>query len=199
MRAAIGVRVHSGWAALVAVAGPAGSPEVIERRRLELVEGSLPKQPYHAAEAMLGKVGLGAAEDLITRAAARAGRMARDGMAAAVADLAGRGYAAAGCGILIASGRVLPGVAGILASHALIHSAEGELYREAVAAGARESRLAVVRIRERDVRTRGEAALGIPAERLAVTLVGMGKALGAPWTEDQKLAALAAWLVLAGP
>ncbi len=198
MRTALGIRVHSGWAALVAVAGPVASPVVIERRLLELVDSSIPKQPYHAAEAMLGKAGLAAAEELIARAVERSGRLARDAVAAVVANLAGQGYAAKGCGILMASGRALPGVGGILASHALIHSAEGDLYRHAVARAAGDANLAVERIREKEVRSRAEEALGIPAGRLGVTLTDLGKPMGAPWTEDQKLAALAAWLVLAG-
>ena len=190
MRAALGVRVHSGWAALIAIAGPAAAPEVIERRRLELADGSMPKQPYHAAEALLGKAGLAAAEALIARAAERTGRMARDAIGAVAADLARRGYEVSGCGILASSGRALPGAAGILASHALIHSAEGELYRQAVADAAGEAKLEVVRIRERDVRVR--------AGGLTATLAAMGKRTGPPWTEDQKLATLAAWLVLEG-
>jgi len=48
---AIGIRVHSGWGALVAVAGDAGAPEVIERRRVEIIDRKKPgaMQPYHFA------------------------------------------------------------------------------------------------------------------------------------------------------
>ena len=49
---AVGFRAHSGWAAVVSLAGPPASPTVVDRRRIELadaaIEGS--KQPYHEAE-----------------------------------------------------------------------------------------------------------------------------------------------------
>ena len=52
--AAIGVRVHSGWGALVAVAGQHGSEEILERRKVVIID---PKavgviQPYHYVEEM---------------------------------------------------------------------------------------------------------------------------------------------------
>ena len=50
--AALGFRAHSGWAALVAVAGTPQSGQVLLRRRIELADPKVPgsKQPYHAAE-----------------------------------------------------------------------------------------------------------------------------------------------------
>ena len=36
--AALGLRAHSGWAALVVVAGPRSSPAVVDRRRIELID-----------------------------------------------------------------------------------------------------------------------------------------------------------------
>ena len=51
-RAAIGIRAHSGWAAVVAVAGDSGEVRVIDRRRIIVVDSDGPraKQPYHFAE-----------------------------------------------------------------------------------------------------------------------------------------------------
>ena len=37
-RAAIGVRVHSGWGALVAVSGKPGAEEIVERSRVEITD-----------------------------------------------------------------------------------------------------------------------------------------------------------------
>ena len=48
--AAFGVRSHSGWAVLVAVAGAPAEPAVIGRQRIELTGEGHPKQPYHEAE-----------------------------------------------------------------------------------------------------------------------------------------------------
>ena len=48
----LGFRAHSGWAALVAVGGSAGSPTAIVRRRIELADPAIAGsvQPFHAAE-----------------------------------------------------------------------------------------------------------------------------------------------------
>src|SRR5947209_4124817 len=43
--AVLGLRAHSGWAALVALAGPADAPQVVDRRRIEMAEGEEAKQP----------------------------------------------------------------------------------------------------------------------------------------------------------
>ncbi len=37
--AALGFSVHTGWAALVALSGPADAPQVVDRRRIELIDG----------------------------------------------------------------------------------------------------------------------------------------------------------------
>ena len=51
-RAAIGVRMHSGWGALVVVSNNAGTVEVIERRRIATTTPGTPgaNQPYHFAK-----------------------------------------------------------------------------------------------------------------------------------------------------
>ena len=44
------MKAHSGWAALVVAGKRDGDFEVVDRRRIELVEDEWAKQPYHAAE-----------------------------------------------------------------------------------------------------------------------------------------------------
>ncbi len=50
-RAALGVRMHSGWGVLVGVCGDSDSVEVLERRRIVVIDPTMPgaKQPYHYA------------------------------------------------------------------------------------------------------------------------------------------------------
>src|SRR5260370_3090211 len=57
IHAALGFRAHSGWAALVAIAGASRSPAIVERGRLELADPRDPhaKQPYHAAAQLVLK------------------------------------------------------------------------------------------------------------------------------------------------
>jgi len=87
----------------------------------------------------------------------------------------------------------------ILASHALIHTADGEHFRDALAAASEGHRLPVTRIREKELWARAEAALRRPAKDLQAAVAAWGKALGPPWTQDQKLSALGAWTALAHP
>jgi hypothetical protein len=51
-RASLGLRAHSGWAALVALSGSSESVGVVARRRIETADSSIrgSKQPFHAAE-----------------------------------------------------------------------------------------------------------------------------------------------------
>jgi hypothetical protein len=55
VKLALGLRAHSGWAALVAVAAREGAPLLVDRRRIELIDEAdsfWAKQPYHAAEGL---------------------------------------------------------------------------------------------------------------------------------------------------
>jgi hypothetical protein len=193
-KAALGLRAHSGWAALVAVAGTRSSIEVVDRRRIELSASKTPgpKQPYHEAEGQK----LDKARQIVTHYAEEAGRLATEELRAVLADLKTRGHSVAGCGLLLASGRPLPALESILASHALIHSADGELFRDALADAAKKHRLNLVRAREKEVVAEAASRLRLEPAALQRCVAGLGKTLGPPWTQDQKLAAIAAWLAL---
>jgi hypothetical protein len=70
--------------------------------------------------------------------------------------------------ILAASGRPLPPLESVLASHALIHTADGEHFREALAAASDGHRLPVTRIREKELLDAGpeaERARGLDGAR----------------------------------
>ena len=193
--AAIGARVHSGWAALVAVTGERDTLEVIDRRRIVItdpkMEGAV--QPYHAVEGL----DLPAAEKHLTKCMAESSRLASSAIGEMSEELRTREYRIAGCAILLASGRPLPELAGILASHAMIHVAEGEFYREIVGRACEEQGISVTGIRERDLEERVRAQFGGAATSVQKRIAGLGKSLGPPWTQDQKSAALAAAVVLA--
>ena len=195
-RVALGLRSHSGWAALVAVAGGSPEPQVVLRRRIELadaaIEGS--KQPYHEAEGKKPKE----AERIVTRCIESSRLLAREALRAVVDELRGRDHDVAGCGLLLASGRTLPeDVHAILASHALIHAAEGEMYRDVLRRASEHLSLRVTGVRERDVLARAAEATGRTASELQRRVAEMGRALGPPWRQDEKLATLVAWVALA--
>ena len=192
-RAAVGFRAHSGWAALVAVAGPLCSPIVIDRRRIELVEPGIPKQPYHAAE----KLGLKEAEKLVRRCTDTARILARQALRAVVDEMREKcRHDVVACGLLLGSGRPLTTLAATLASHALIHTAEGELFRDALRDASQHCGLPVTGVKERDLFTCAAAKLRVPAHELLRRVTEMGRTIGPPWAEDQKHAALVGWLAL---
>ncbi|HEX9303192.1 MAG TPA: hypothetical protein VGA31_01955 [Thermoanaerobaculia bacterium] len=189
------MRPHSGWSALVAVAGTPRSPEVLDRRRIEIadpaIKGSM--QPYHAAEGL----GLDRARKYLDRCEQGARRRAREGLKKALDDLRSDERQAVGCGMLFSSGRALPALPAILGSHALIHSADGEHFRDALREAASHFGLSVDGVREKEIWERASADLGIPIAELQRLVNAIGKTLGPPWTQDQKLAALSGWLALA--
>jgi hypothetical protein len=191
--AALGFRSHSGWAVLVAVAGPTAEPSVFVRRRVELSRRT-PRQPFHEAEGLP----FVAAESLIRRSTDEAHALADRAVREALAELRAAGYEPLTAGLLLASGRALPGLRDILASHAHIHAAEGELFRDVLRQASRRCGLRVAEVRERDLEELAARALRRSAAELGRRLAEWGKALGPPWTQDEKRAALVAWLALGG-
>ncbi len=101
------------------------------------------------------------------------------------------------CGLLLASGRPLPVLEKVLASHALIHTADGELFREALLHASNRCGLGDFRIKEKELLDRaGQVFRAKPKEPMR-RVTELGVALGSPWTQDEKFATLAAWLALA--
>lgn len=190
--AALGFRSHSGWAAFVAVAGPVAEPAAVVRRRIELSRRT-PRQPFHAAE---GRP-FAAAEDLIRRSTEEAADLAERAVREAVVELRAMGHELVASGLLLAAGRPLPGLREVLASHAFIHVAEGELFREVLREATRRCGLLLVEVRERELEDRAARSLRRSATELQRRVADWGRALGSPWTQDEKRAALVAWLALA--
>ena len=179
MRVALGFRAHSGWAAMVAVAGTTDAPRVLDRRRIVIADPDMPgsKQPYHAAEGLP----FAEAEALIRQALYSARALAVEAIAAAVKKLRSEGHQVVGCAVLTGSGKPLPELKKILSAHPQIHTAEGVMFREVLLWAAKKSRLPVIAVPEKSLDAKS-------LERIA----SLGKLIGPPWTQDQKFATLAA-------
>lgn len=193
-RAALGFRMHSGWGALVAVSNDGGL-EVIDRRHIVVAEASVPgsKQPYHYAENLEFKK----AEEYIARCSSASMQLALAAVRETLLQIKDSAYSIKGSAILMASGPTLPSLDRILASHALIHTAEGEFFRSIVHRACEQAGLQVTRFRERELEESTKRILGRQANQVTQCIARFGERLGAPWTQDEKLAALAAVLVLA--
>jgi hypothetical protein len=180
---------------VVVVTGDVDHLEVLIRSRVEMADPDLAgsKQPYHEVEGLP----LEEAEGRLERLRASAGTMAHDGIRALLDDIDRSNSAPRAAGILDSSGRKGDSLADVLASHALIHTADGNHFREALAEGCARCGLTVIRIRQRDLIDRAAATLRKSPAQLAATVRTIGRPLGAPWGADQKSAALLAWSMLA--
>ena len=194
-RAAIGFRVHSGWAALVAMCLEKGGGQVLLRGRPQLVETFTYefRQPYHTAE----KMSIENARAFVSRVESESRALAERTISDAKAELHKQGYELKAFAVLQAAGRPLPGLERILASHALIHTADGELFRDALTQACESSALRARPIKERELLAVAAKNLEVAPKKLAAQLTALGKPLGVPWSQDEKFAALAAWLALA--
>jgi hypothetical protein len=192
--AVMGFAPHSGWAAVVVLGGPPTNPHVLSRSRVEMADPRAPesRQPYHAVETL----GVEEAARRLDGYMAVAEAMAYAAVRALAKDLGGRGYRVTLVGVLESSGRKGSSLASILASHALIHTADGDHFRKALASGATRTGLTVTRVRAQDLEAQAEARLGRPVPRLREAVRELGRQVGPPWGADQKMAALLAWLLL---
>jgi hypothetical protein len=164
-RAAIGVRMHSGWGALVAVSISAGKVEVLERRRIAVTTPQTPRanQPYHFAE----NLELPEAEEFLGNCFEASKRLALTAVRDVVDELRRRQYRVVGSAVLLASGRPLPPLLTILASHALIHAAEGQFFRGALSKACEALDLSVTGFPERNLGEAFQTAFGKAAARMS--------------------------------
>ncbi len=100
------------------------------------------------------------------------------------------------CG-MIGTPHESPPLSAILASHARVHAAEGDLFRNALAAAARAVSVPLVAIPEKEVASETAHALHITPASLERRIAEIGNLAGPPWRADQKLASMAAMLALA--
>ncbi|MGZ4843710.1 MAG: hypothetical protein ACXVJ1_03335, partial [Candidatus Angelobacter sp.] len=156
--AAIGVSVHSRWGAVVAMAGGHGAEEVLDRRRLVIIDSKIAgaAQPYHYVK----KMEIRAAEKHLNKCAADSARLALEALTRVAAELRDRGFMLVASAILLSSARPLPSLEKILASHALIHTAEGEFFRQAFRGALERLEIPVTGIRARDLDDRAKKAFG---------------------------------------
>jgi len=196
---ALGFSVHTGWAALVAIARSGGANlTVLDRRRIGMLPVPLtPRQDayphvFHAAR----ELPLADAERFIRKAEEEARVRARDELATAVEGLRAAGHRVLEGAII--TGRESPSRAleEILQSHTLVHAAEGALFRAVIRGASEDLGLRVLQVPAPELVRRAARALGVLNEEVPELLTRIGRPLGPPWTADHKAATLAAVLAL---
>lgn len=191
MDVVLGLRPHTYWTPVVALTGDPGEPEVLTRQRVVFAAGSERGVYHQAAEETADAAGTLIAR---VRTAVQANATAGIGQ---IVDLLTRGGHRVRIAVAPTGGRRIPAqLAEIVRSHALQHAAEGEFYRDIVAAACTGLGLDVYRPVEGELAALACDRLGLDRTALASKLRAMGSALGTPWSEDQRLAVLAAWLHL---
>ena len=191
MDVALGFKPHTGWAVAVTVGGDASHPVVFDRRRVSLCPDDLPRQVYHHAQGLSPARAVRAVVDVEDAVDITSNHV--------LAELAEQ---ASAHGELVAVGivgepRDVPDLKRVLASHALLHLAEGELYRSALDEAAHERGLRVSLMHPKGTLELAASALGVTATALGATLTGLRRSLGPPWQADHREAAAAALVALA--
>jgi hypothetical protein len=190
---ALGIKCHTGWAAIVALAGPVDAAEVVAKRRIDMATTFDEGAVYHKGQ----ELPFERAESLIRSSEEKFERTARRALADLAAELRAAGCEPLRTGLVAGDGKALPPLSSILKSHALVHAAEGDLYRRVLLRASEGCRIPVVAIPGKEIESRAAAALGIAPARLGIRVAALGKAAGRPWARDQKESALAAWIALA--
>lgn len=190
MSCALGFRVKSGWAAVVLLAGPKSAPCVLDSRVIELSDPGVSdsRQPYHA--------GFGTAQTnvaKVNRLVRGIERFSRATIKTLLADYR-REHRIRGAGIVVPS---LTDPETIASPHMRAHANEGRLFRTVVADAAQHCHLPAAVVLERAVYERLGRALRRPALEVKGRVTELGEGVSR-WRAEQKVAAAAAWLVLAG-
>jgi hypothetical protein len=196
-KAAVGFRVHSGWAAVVAVSLERSAPVVLERKRVQLVNTFTYtfRQPYHTAE----KMSHAEARQFIAQVDKEAKQLAHRAIRGMQSELERLEINLTRGSLLLASGRPLPELSKILASHALIHTADGELFRGALSRACAQCGVEIIGIKEKELLECARQSLRVQPAALLRRVTELGKPFGSPWSRDEKFATLAAWLAAKAP
>jgi hypothetical protein len=179
---ALGVHSRTGSAEAVAVSVTRGVPALLGRWSLDLLHGD-ERQIFH----VVAGLPIAEAEPRVAAVVDLATAMAAD----RIAEITERVGPLGTVGVIVGDFPVPDSLAAIMASHTLMHAAEGALYRDALldaatAAGARAVGVS---------RTVASQRL---AGDLAGPVAGVGAEAGRPWRKEHKLATVAAILAAGG-
>jgi hypothetical protein len=191
IKSALGFRVKSGWAMAVLLSGTSSSPTVIDRRRVELADPSVPEstQPFHAGLDLPKPE----AAKTIGRLVKCVERFSTRQLAKLIKDYRAAGNRIVGGGITGGS-TIDPQT--IKNDHIRAHAEEGRLFRRVIQDGMKVAGLKVSVTAERDLFSKAVETLGISEGNVKTELTAMGKSIEGSWRSEEKAAALAAWMAL---
>ncbi|HSB11644.1 MAG TPA: hypothetical protein VLM38_19300 [Blastocatellia bacterium] len=191
--ASIGLRAKTGRAIAVVLSMPAGAPRFIRRTELSLTDPAVPAtgQPYH----VVMELPWGEATIAVRKINAKIEIIASKALARLVREVESEGLIVRSVGIAGAGNRDLEKIG---STHIRAHAAEGVLFRHALEVAAAHNKLSCRAFDERTIDDIAGADLKRPLAEVKNHLAEMGRIAGSPWRADEKAAATAAWLALAG-
>ena len=187
---AIGIEDHYAWANLVSVTISGSAELLLDRRRVELLDATLPASPYHRDTL---RMPMADAEQLVRHVRASASAHAK----AALASLLGN-LAPATCQVVAIRVPPLPqlpvSVAEAHADTAVTNRADGMIYHQALTDAAAQLGLRVVHFDKSTVIGLAAEARRITPGELERRLKALGVAHGPPWQKGHITAAAGAIL-----
>jgi len=175
----IGVSDHGGWAVLVTVACDG---TLLDRRRVELVDESLPKLPHHSEGQRLPLDEAVALVERVRVSAERHAALALDAVTMAVPRVVG--IALRNCP------QLPPTIAERIQNYWAQNNADWVMYRKVLASAAESRGWPVHWYDAKNVLDAASQALRV--ENLDAHFLRVRKAIGPPWDKDHKLAMAAA-------
>ncbi len=185
-----GVADHDGWAIFVSVSAHDGSPVVVDRRRVELIEPGLPKQPYEHETAGMNPTEAERLVQEVRESAVHCAERALSKLRSSLGSKLGAGRETVSIALRAAPLPRLPGsVAEAHASWHILMRADAMLYHDALCTAAASLGIKVARFPRGEERRRAADAMATTAERLDLFLSGLRASLGPPWQQDHQAAA----------
>ncbi len=192
-KVALGFRVKSGWASAVMLSGPSSTPTVVHARHIDLCDPTVPesRQPFHAVDEGQGE--LEQDEDRIEKRLQVVRHVTRQSIGKLLADCRASGWIPERAGI-VAGSLVEPST--IHSPHIRAHAMEGRLFRTVVDDAVRAHGLSCIVLGEKTAFAAAARQINRDERTLKRTVVSLGRHIEGPWREEEKLAALAAWVAV---
>jgi len=189
--AVVGLRVKSGFAIAVLVAGPVQLPQVVDRCVIDLCDPTVPesRQPFHAAFGMLEEDQSKLAQRIKTDEWAT-----NTSVTKLLEDYRKTGWFVRSAALVVGS-VIEP--ASITNPHIRAHALEGQLFRTVLEKALASNGLPCSVVVERSAYAKAASVLGRAENDLKRAVVSLGRSRSGPWRAEEKLAALAAWIALA--
>lgn len=190
---ALGFRAKTGRAIAVALTWQGEAPQIEWRGEVALVDPTIPQtaQPYHAVMDLPWPESAHAAMPFIEAIEAVAARE----LSALRDHLRSRHLRLHGVGVVGSADRDLAKIGN---PHIRAHAAEGIAFRRVLESAAASLRISSRSFADKTLFASAPAQLGLSPRALDARLKVLGRAAGPPWRADERAAAAAAWIALAG-